>query len=142
MFKNNFKNNNSHAPFKNTIVLKNQPCAFFGINHTSLRIYKIFTFVKSSHLRIELQLRMLRRSLRRWCRSSDDELHLRRLHMRRLHLWRWCRSSDDELRGRRLGGRAEMSSDDELRVRAMYLICKHCCRSRRCEGDCCVECGA
>ena len=84
IFKNNFKNNNSHAPFKKTIVLKNQPCAFFGINHTSLRIYKIFTFVKSSHLRIELHLRMLRRSLRRWCRSSDDELHLRRLHLRML----------------------------------------------------------
>ena len=43
-----------------------------------------FTFVKSSHLRIELHLRMLRRSLRRWCRSSDDELHLRRLHLRSL----------------------------------------------------------
>ena len=26
-------------------------------------------------------------------------------------------------------------------VRAMYLICKHCCRSRRCGGGCCVECG-
>ena len=87
-----------------TIVLKNQPCAFFGINHKSLRIYKIFTFVKSSHLRMELHLRMLRRSLRRWCRSSDDELHVRR----------WCRSSDDELRGRRLG--------TCLNARAMYTF--------------------